>query len=112
MISDLMYFKVGQIPINNMENSMKSLKLTVLCLASALTMTGCGATKGLLAKYDNGSLDYQKSQKIDPIDLPKNQKTAPFVPLYQTPDAVTQLPDFVNEAGTQYKLPEPPRVRK
>lgn len=41
--------------------------------------------KGWLGKRDNGSLDYQQSQKLPPIKLPASQASADFVPLYETP---------------------------
>ncbi len=90
---------------------MKTLKLTAGIMAVAIALTGCSATKNLLGKRDNGSLDYRTAQKIDPIKLPANQPSAEFVPLYQTPTVTGDVPAFTNESGKQYALPKPPSVR-
>lgn len=91
---------------------MKNLKLMSVVLSVVTVLAGCSTTKSLLAKRDNGSLDYRQSQKLDPIALPKDQASAPFVPLYQTPVVQEPLPDFVNETGKQYQLPKPPSMLK
>lgn len=90
---------------------MKTVKLTAGVLAAIVALTGCSATKDLLSKRDNGSLDYRDAAKLPPIQLPAAQPAAEFTPLYQTPSTTGQLPDFVNEAGKQYELPRPPSVR-
>lgn len=89
---------------------MKILHMIALTVAVAI-LTGCAATKSVLAKRDNGSLDYRTAKTLDPIKLPVNQPAAEFIPLYQTPKANGALPNFVNESGKQYQLPRPPSVR-
>lgn len=83
--------------------------LTVV-LGSTLVLSGCQATKNLLGKRDNGSLEYQQSKKLAPIELPADQETAPFVPLYPTPNAGANTLTLQNESGSQYQLPKPQRT--
>lgn len=73
-------------------------------------MMGCSTIKGLTDKWNDGSLDYQKSQKIDPIKLPATQASADFVPLYPTPSVPTNTLILTNETGKQYQLPKPPKL--
>ena len=79
-------------------------------LGSTLVLSGCQATKGLFGKRDNGSLEYQQSKKLAPLELPAAQETAPFVPLYPTPNAGANTLKLENEAGKQYQLPRPQRT--
>lgn len=80
-----------------------------IALSSTLVLTGCQATKGWLGKRDDGSLAYQKSQKLAPLTLPADQETAEFVPLYPAPNVGVNTLTLTNEAGKQYKLPPPER---
>ena len=84
--------------------------MLTLVLGSTLVLSGCQATKNLLGKRDNGSLDYQQSKKLAPIELPAAQGTAPFVPLYSTPNAGANTLKLQNESGNQYQLPKPQRA--
>ncbi|MGM8891115.1 hypothetical protein ACS8FA_09730 [Psychrobacter sp. 1Y1] len=84
--------------------------MLTLVLGSTLVLSGCQATKNLLGKRDNGSLDYQQSKKLAPIELPAAQETAPFVPLYSTPNAGANTLQLQNESGNQYQLPKPQRA--
>ena len=84
--------------------------ILTLVLGSTLVLSGCQATKNLLGKRDNGSLDYQQSKKLAPIELPAAQETAPFVPLYSTPNAGANTLQLQNESGNQYQLPKPQRA--
>ncbi|WP_394124585.1 hypothetical protein [Psychrobacter nivimaris] len=86
------------------------LAMLTLVLGSTLVLSGCQATKNLLGKRDNGSLDYQQSKKLAPIELPAAQETAPFVPLYSTPNAGANTLQLQNESGNQYQLPKPQRA--
>lgn len=89
---------------------MKAFLIT-LAVSLSLSMTGCSTLKGWLGKKDNGSLDYQKSHKLDPIKLPINQNTATFTPLYPVPDnAPANTLNLTNESGARYQLPKPPTV--
>ncbi|MBN6743423.1 hypothetical protein JKG47_23805, partial [Acidithiobacillus sp. MC6.1] len=78
---------------------MKFLKITAGVLMASVVLTGCTATKNILSKRDNGSLDYRDEKKLAPIQLPAQQPAAEFTPLYNTPDSVSQLPDFINDSG-------------
>lgn len=82
--------------------------LTVV-LGSTLVLSGCQSAKDLLGKRDNGSLDYQQSQKIAPMELPADNETAAFTPLYPTPNVGTNTLELQNESGNQYQLPKPQR---
>lgn len=88
-----------------------TLKISTLALAAIIALTGCSTTKSWLAKRDNGSLDYQSSKKLPPIQLPANQPAAEFVPLYPTPNVARVDTNLTNESGKQYALPKPPSVR-
>lgn len=79
-------------------------------LGSTLVLSGCQATKDFIGKRDNGSLEYQQSKKLAPLQLPAAQETAPFVPLYPTPNAGTNTLTLQNESGKQYQLPKPQRA--
>lgn len=81
----------------------------MVVLASTLVLSGCQATKDFIGKRDNGSLEYQQSKKLAPLELPAAQETAPFVPLYPTPNAGGNTLTLQNEAGKQYQLPKPQR---
>ena len=81
----------------------------MVVLASTLVLSGCQATKDFIGKRDNGSLEYQHSKKLAPLELPAAQETAPFVPLYPTPNAGGNTLTLQNEAGKQYQLPKPQR---
>ena len=82
----------------------------MVVLASTLVLSGCQATKDFIGKRDNGSLEYQQSKKLAPLQLPAEQETAPFVPLYPTPSAGTNTLKLQNESGKQYQLPKPQRA--
>ena len=82
----------------------------MVVLASTLVLSGCQATKDFIGKRDNGSLEYQQSKKLAPLELPAAQETAPFVPLYPTPNAGGNTLTLQNEAGKQYQLPKPQRA--
>lgn len=84
--------------------------MLTLVLGSTLVLSGCQATKGFIGKRDNGSLEYQQSKKLTPLELPADQETAPFVPLYPTPNAGANTLKLQNEAGKQYQLPKPQRA--
>ena len=85
------------------------IMLTVV-MGSTLVLSGCQATKSFLGKRNNGSLEYQQSQKLTPLQLPADQQTAPFVPLYPTPNVGTNTLILQNDAGKQYQLPKPERA--
>ena len=84
--------------------------LMIVVLGSTLVLSGCQATKGVFGKRDNGSLEYQQSKKLAPLELPAAQETAPFVPLYPTPNAGANTLKLENESGKQYQLPKPQRA--
>ena len=84
--------------------------LLTVVLGSTLVLSGCQATKEVFGKRDNGSLEYQQSKKLAPLELPAAQETAPFVPLYPTPNAGANTLKLENETGKQYQLPRPQRT--
>ena len=85
------------------------IMLTVV-MGSTLVLSGCQATKSFLGKRNNGSLEYQQSQKLAPLQLPTDQQTAPFIPLYPTPNVGENTLILQNDAGKQYQLPKPERA--
>lgn len=84
--------------------------LFTLVLGSTLVLSGCQSLKGAIGKRDNGSLDYQNSKKLAPLQLPAAQDTAPFVPLLPTPQLGANTLTLQNESGKQYQLPKPQRT--
>lgn len=88
---------------------MTKLKLTALAMMGVVLLTGCQNIKNVLGKRDDGSLDYVSATKLDPIRLPANQESAPFVPLYDVPDVAGEIVPSTNESGKQYQLPKPPK---
>lgn len=94
--------------VNDSEKSMSKKLTTLMAMGVALTMlAGCAPTKALLAKWDNGSLDYQTARQLPPIKLPVDQPAAPFVPLYAVPQ-VSTAPAL--QTGKRYELPMPPQT--
>ncbi|MBP2279502.1 putative lipoprotein [Psychrobacter sp. PL19] len=96
-----------------MKTSLTTPKLLTviftLVLGSTVVLSGCQTAKSLIGKRDNGSLEYQESKKLDPLQLPAAQETAPFVPLYPTPNTGANTLTLENESGKQYQLPKPER---
>lgn len=84
--------------------------MLAVVLGSTLVLSGCQTVKGVIGKRDNGSLDYQDSKKLDPLQLPADQNTAAFVPLYPTPSVGENTLTLQNDAGKQYQLPKPERA--
>ncbi len=84
--------------------------MLAVILGSSLVLSGCQAIKGFTGKRDNGSLEYQQSQKLAPLQLPADAQTAAFVPLYPTPNVGVNTLELENESGKQYKLPKPERA--
>ena len=84
--------------------------MLTLILGSTLVLSGCQTATGWLGQRDNGSLEYQDSKKLAPLQLPVTQETAPFVPLYPTPNTGGNTLTLQNEAGKQYQLPAPVRT--
>ncbi len=95
--------------VSSMTAKMFPAVMTVV-LGSTLVLSGCQATKEFIGKRDNGSLEYQQSKKLAPLQLPAAQETAPFVPLYSTPNAGANTLTLQNESGKQYQLPKPQRA--
>lgn len=90
---------------------MNMTKISTLMLVATLAVSGCSTIKGWTGKRDNGSLNYQKSHKLEPIRLPVGQASGDFVPLYPTPTAGENTLTLTNSSGSQYALPKPPKVQ-
>ena len=84
--------------------------MLAIILGSTLVLSGCQSVKEVIGKRDNGSLEYQQSQKLAPLQLPADAQTAAFVPLYPTPNVGVNTLELQNESGKQYKLPKPERT--
>lgn len=84
--------------------------MLTLVLGSTLVLSGCQTAKTFIGKRDNGSLEYQDSKKLAPLQLPVAQETAAFAPLYPTPNMGVNTLILQNDAGKQYQLPKPVRA--
>lgn len=97
-----------------MKTSLTTPKLftavLTLVLSSTVVLSGCQSARNLLSNRDDGSLTYQQSTKIAPLEMPVEQEAAPFVPLYPTPELGENTLQLKNEAGKQYQLPKPERA--
>ena len=78
-----------------------------LSMIAMLSLVGCQTIKGWTNKIDNGSLDYAEAKKLEPIKLPVEQQTAPFTPLYPTPNVGENTLPITDEDGKRYQLPPP-----
>lgn len=86
------------------------LKVVTTIAITSLFLSGCSTIKGVFGKRDNGSLDYQSSNLLAPIQIPSDKQTQPFTPLYPTIDLGDSKINMTNEAGKQYQLPAPKRA--
>ncbi len=73
-------------------------------------LTGCQASKGLFERVEDGSLEYQQATQVPPLQLPADQQTAPFTPLYPTPTVSANTLELKNDTGKRYQLPPPYRT--
>ncbi len=87
-----------------------SMKLLISIAVVGMTLSGCSSTKNLLGKRDNGSLDYQQSRLLAPIQLPVDKQPKTFTPLYPLVQAGKSPINVTNSAGKQYQLPAPRRI--
>lgn len=83
---------------------MTMLKFITTAMMGLMLLTGCQSIKNVLGKRDNGSLDYVSATKLDPIRLPAQQESAPFIPLYEVPTVTEEVVPTTNESGKQYQL--------
>jgi uncharacterized lipoprotein len=70
-----------------------------------LILTGCSRFA-----VDNGSLEYQTAKSLPPLQWPVGQQTRPVNPLYPIPTIRAYSdsnPNFHNENGKRYQIPEP-----
>lgn len=87
------------------------LKITAMVAMFGVALSGCTTVKGWMGKHNNGSLDYQSSKKLEPLQLPVNQETASFTPLYPTPNAKPSNLTLTNASGKQFEMPKPPTAK-
>lgn len=95
---------------SNSGSSKIAQALLVVIMGSTVVLGGCQSVKSVIGKRNNGSLDYQNSQKLAPLQLPANKETGAFIPLYPTPNVGTNTLTLQNDAGKQYQLPKPERT--
>lgn len=93
-----------------MKQKLMTTKLGAVLALTAGVLAGCSSTNGLFSKFDNGSLNYQNSELLAPIELPQDQSTQPFTRIYPTIDLGESSFSVVNESGKQYQLPAPQRT--
>lgn len=89
---------------------MKTLKLLTLVAITTSMLAGCQTVRDWAGKRDNGSLEYQKSELLTPIELPATQDSQPFVKMYPTVDLGDSTVNTTNKTGTQFALPAPQRI--
>jgi len=86
------------------------LRLGVVLVISALSLAGCGRFA-----LNNHSLDYKKSQALEPLKFPEGATVRPFTPLYPAPTvdplAIEHAPKLENESGNRYALPRPKEMQ-
>lgn len=89
---------------------MMQLRLGVVLVISALSLAGCGRFA-----LNNHSLDYKKSQALEPLKFPEGATVRPFTPLYPAPTvdplAIEHAPKLENESGNRYALPRPKEMQ-
>lgn len=63
---------------------------------------------------DNNSLDYKRTQTVEPLKIPNNVQMRPQQSLYPSPQidprALAQAPNFENKHGTRFEMPRPKEV--
>lgn len=82
------------------------LTLSIISLVAMTGLTGCQHLKPK-QKLNNHSLDYTKTRKLDPVQLPANAQTQAFVPLYTVPEMGTNTLKITNAKSKNYELPRP-----
>ena len=87
--------------------NIRATRWLSLSLIAGLSLAGCQTVKGWTNKIDNGSLDYVEAKQLPPVKLPADQQTAPFVPLYPTPNVGENTLKIQDENGKRYQLPPP-----
>lgn len=81
----------------------KQMVLAIIASAS-IAMTGCTAFK---RKVGDNSLDYTKTKKLEPIQLPAEAQTLPFTPIYQVPQSGENTLKITKEGSKRFELPRP-----
>ncbi|WP_296402144.1 hypothetical protein [Psychrobacter sp.] len=99
---------------NNSQPSLSTrlrtvMQVVIIGASSFGFLSGCQATKGVFGNINDGSLAYQKAKKLDPIKLPADQDTAPFIPFYPTPAVGVNTLEIKNDSGKRFELPPPYR---
>lgn len=88
------------------KNIYRQAMLATMMASLSVTLVGCQ----LLGKRNDGSLAYQAVERLPPLQLPTNQPTAEFIPIYPTPVVGENTLQLTNESGTRYQLPPPPKT--
>ena len=78
------------------------LSLGLVVVATALS--GCTTFK---QKVADSSLDYQKTTKLNPIVLPADAQTLPFIPLYNVPQAGENTLKLKIDKSKRFVIPRP-----
>lgn len=85
---------------------MKFISLVAIGLTSVIALTGCQHLKPK-QKLNNHSLDYTKTRKLEPVQLPAEAQTQPFTPLYQVPEMGENTLIIKSSKSKNYELPRP-----
>ncbi len=93
-----------------MKQNNTSFKLLSTVLLASLVLSGCSSTKSFFGKRDNGTLAYQDSKLLKPIQIPASKQPKAFVQLYPTVNLGASTINTKNASGKQYQLPAPKRA--
>lgn len=85
------------------------LRLGLALSLTAVSLVGCSAIG-----IKDGSLDYQKSTALPPLQYPEGINARPATPLYPAPVveqlAIDNAPKLVNKRGNRFEIPRPEKV--
>ncbi len=90
-----------------MKKNNTSFKLLTTVILASLMLSGCSSMSSLFGKRDNGSLAYQESKLLKPIQIPASKQPKSFVQLYPTVNLGASTINTKNDSGKQYRLPAP-----
>lgn len=94
--------------VTNSTPLTKHMTLALIAAAS-ITMTGCTTFK---QKVGDNSLDYTKTKKLAPVQLPNDAQTLPFTPIYSVPQSGENTLKISKDGSKRFELPPPIRTVK
>lgn len=79
-------------------------KALAMIAAISIAMTGCTTFK---QKVGDNSLDYTRTKKLAPIQLPNDAQTLPFTPVYTVPQSGENTLKLTQDGSKRFELPRP-----